>query len=123
MVAVSDDYPRAGHNSQRTAVPPSHTTRQFHVLQSQDLVDVDAITTNDVGAILNTFGVEAARATVVAEVVKVFGVYGIGVDRRHLGLIGDYMTHQVPHANPWAHLICHEHFLSRDLPHVMHRYS
>ena len=46
------------------------------------------------GAILATFGVEAARATVVAEVVKVFGVYGIGVDQRHLGLIGDFMTHQ-----------------------------
>ena len=57
---------------------------------------MDAITTNDVGAILATLGVEAARATVVNEVVKVFGVYGIGVDRRHLGLIGDFMTHQVP---------------------------
>jgi len=27
--------------------------------------------------------------------VQVFGVYGIGVDKRHLGLIGDYMMHQV----------------------------
>ena len=25
---------------------------------------------------------------------QVFGVYGIGVDQRHLGLIGDYMMHQ-----------------------------
>lgn len=60
-----------------------------------DLVDVDAITTNDVGAVMQTFGVEAARATLVREVVKVFGVYGIGVDVRHLGLIADFMTHQV----------------------------
>jgi len=27
--------------------------------------------------------------------MQVFGVYGIGVDKRHLGLIGDYMMHQV----------------------------
>jgi len=37
----------------------------------QDLLDANAITSNDVGAILATLGVEAARATVVAEVVKV----------------------------------------------------
>ena len=34
-------------------------------------MDVNSITSNDVGAILATLGVEAARATVVAEVVKV----------------------------------------------------
>ena len=45
----------------------------YHAKRSplQDLVDVNAITSNDVGAILATLGVEAARATVVAEVVKV----------------------------------------------------
>ncbi len=60
-----------------------------------DLVDVTAVTANDVGAVLRTFGVEAARATVVAEVSSVFGAYGIGVDPRHLSLISDHMTHQV----------------------------
>ena len=67
---------------------------RLNLCRVQDLLDVNSITTNDVGAILRTLGVEAARATVVAEVVKVFGVYGIAVDRRHLGLIGDFMTHQ-----------------------------
>jgi DNA-directed RNA polymerase I subunit RPA1 len=59
-----------------------------------DLVDCDSISTNDVGSVLRTLGVEAARATIVREVSKVFGVYGIGVDVRHLGLIADFMTHQ-----------------------------
>lgn len=42
---------------------------------------------------LATFGVEAARATIVQEVRAVFGAYGIAVDPRHLNLIADYMTH------------------------------
>ncbi|KAK9816421.1 hypothetical protein WJX72_000053 [[Myrmecia] bisecta] len=62
--------------------------------QNSDVVDVDAITTNDVGAVLHTFGVEAARATLVREVRAVFGAYGIGVDVRHLSLIADFMMHQ-----------------------------
>jgi DNA-directed RNA polymerase I subunit RPA1 len=48
---------------------------------------------NDVHAMLTTYGVEAARATILKEVQSVFGAYGIGVDPRHLGLIADYMTH------------------------------
>ena len=35
---------------------------------------------------------EAARASIVGEVLSVFGVYGINVDPRHLALIADYMT-------------------------------
>lgn len=62
---------------------------------NDDLVDVTAVTCNDVGAVLRTFGVEAARRTVVAEVGGVFGAYGIGVDPRHLSLISDHMTRQV----------------------------
>lgn len=48
---------------------------------------------NDVHAMLTTYGVEAARATILKEVQAVFGAYGIGVDPRHLGLIADFMTH------------------------------
>ena len=65
------------------------------VWEHADLVATAAVTTNDVGAVLRTFGVEAARATIVHEVIKVFEVYGIGVDVRHLALIADFMTHQV----------------------------
>ena len=60
-----------------------------------ETVDVNRLTTNDVGSILRTYGVEAARATLLREVSSVFGAYGIGVDQRHLGLIADFMTHQV----------------------------
>jgi len=56
--------------------------------------DGPRVRTNDIGAILHTYGVEACRAAVVREVKAVFGVYGIAVDPRHLGLIADYMTHE-----------------------------
>ena len=54
--------------------------------------EVDAVTSNDIAAMLRVYGVEAARATLVNEVSGVFGAYGIGVDPRHLGLVADYMT-------------------------------
>ncbi|GLI64445.1 hypothetical protein VaNZ11_007716 [Volvox africanus] len=62
--------------------------------QNADIADVNAIKTNDIYAMLNTYGVEAARATIVCEVQSVFKAYGIGVDPRHLSLIADFMTHQ-----------------------------
>lgn len=57
-----------------------------------DFVQAEVIQANDVGAILQNYGVEAARASIVREVKNVFGVYGIKVDPRHLGLVADYMT-------------------------------
>jgi len=50
-------------------------------------VDFTKISSNDIYAILTTFGVEAARAAIVNEINNVFTVYGISVDQRHLGLI------------------------------------
>jgi DNA-directed RNA polymerase I subunit RPA1 len=55
-------------------------------------VDVNRIKTNDVGAMLSLYGVEAARACLVEQVGAVFSVYGITVDHRHLSLVADYMT-------------------------------
>ncbi|KAG0254618.1 hypothetical protein DFQ27_006746 [Actinomortierella ambigua] len=57
-----------------------------------DLIDVNSIYSNDIAAILRTYGVEAARSAIIQEVSGVFGAYGIDVDRRHLTLIADYMT-------------------------------
>ena len=57
-----------------------------------DLIDLTHLHSNDIGAILQTFGVEAARAAIVREIGAVFGVYGISVDIRHLSLIADAMT-------------------------------
>ena len=57
-----------------------------------DVIDVTKIGSNNVRTILDVYGVEAARSTIVSEIAKVFGVYGISVDMRHLFLIADYMT-------------------------------
>lgn len=59
----------------------------------QDELDVKLISSNDVYAMLSTYGVEAARATIITEIFTVFGHYGVTVDMRHLTLIADYMTH------------------------------
>lgn len=53
---------------------------------------VPQLTSNDVWAVCQTYGVEAARASIVAEIINVFGAYGIAVDPRHLGLVADHMT-------------------------------
>lgn len=62
--------------------------------QQGDLVDTSNIGSNDIFAMLETFGAEACRATLLNEVRSVFGAYGIAVDARHLSLIADFMTHQ-----------------------------
>lgn len=60
--------------------------------EMQDDLDVRNIISNDIHAMLTTYGVEAARATIIKEVMGVFGSYGISVNIRHLTLIADYMT-------------------------------
>ena len=55
-------------------------------------IDHNKIYSNDIGQILETFGVEACRSVIKTEISNVFKVYGISVDPRHLSLIADYMT-------------------------------
>ena len=43
-------------------------------------------------AILNTYGVEAARAAIIKEISVVFAAYGIDVNPKHLTLVADYMV-------------------------------
>lgn len=57
-----------------------------------NLIDFDRLKTNDMFGILNTYGVEALREALIEEFCKVFKVYGIPVNLRHLMLIADYMT-------------------------------
>jgi DNA-directed RNA polymerase I subunit RPA1 len=57
-----------------------------------DYINPHRIMTNDIGAMLDNYGVEACRATIVRELSGVFGSHGIKVDNRHLNLIADYMT-------------------------------
>jgi len=58
------------------------------------VVQLDQLTSNDIWAIHQTYGVEAARTSIMAEIGGVFGAYGISVDPRHLGLVSDFMTYQ-----------------------------
>ena len=60
-----------------------------------DLLDPSQVDSNDIAAVFNELGVEAARAVLVRECGTVFGAYGIAGDPRHLSLIADFMTHQV----------------------------
>ncbi|RLN97390.1 hypothetical protein BBJ28_00008825 [Nothophytophthora sp. Chile5] len=59
-----------------------------------DILDVNQLSTNDIYQVLQTYGVEAARANISKQIMEVFGVYGISVDPRHLNLLADYMTAQ-----------------------------
>ena len=58
----------------------------------QHLVDVNKVYSNDIWKILETYGVEAARTAIITEIERVFDVYSISIDPRHLSLIADYMT-------------------------------
>ncbi|KDQ18256.1 hypothetical protein BOTBODRAFT_554491 [Botryobasidium botryosum FD-172 SS1] len=57
-----------------------------------DLINVNSIYSNDIYAILCTYGVEMARCVILQEIQSVFKAYNIGVDPRHVELIADYMT-------------------------------
>ncbi len=64
--------------------------RAMHEYQS--ILNPHRIFTNDIGAMLDHYGVEACRATIVLEMDAVFKGHSISVDMRHLCLIADVMT-------------------------------
>ena len=67
----------------------------FQAMWDQDdFINVNSISSNDIAAVLRTYGVEAARNTIVNEVQNVFDRYAIAVSSRHLDLIGDMMTRE-----------------------------
>lgn len=57
------------------------------------ILNLNAIYSNDIHAIANTYGIEAASQAIRREMANVFAVYGIEVDSHHLSLIADYMTY------------------------------
>ncbi|KAF7352593.1 DNA-directed RNA polymerase subunit [Mycena venus] len=65
---------------------------QFSAGSEESILEEDDIYSNDIYAILKTYGVEMARAAILREMGAVFGAYKIQVDQRHLELIADYMT-------------------------------
>ncbi|KAI6249121.1 DNA-directed RNA polymerase I subunit rpa1 [Erysiphe necator] len=56
------------------------------------IINPNVISTNDISAILQHYGVEACRATIIQELSGVFASHSISVDPRHLNLIADFMT-------------------------------
>lgn len=59
----------------------------------EDDLDVDYVYSNNIYMMLNTYGVEAARTSLILEMKNVFGSYGVEIDYRHFSLIADHMTH------------------------------
>lgn len=65
---------------------------EFCVPDVEGVLEDSETYSNDIYAILKTYGVEMARAAILKEMSGVFGVYSIKVDQRHLELIADYMV-------------------------------
>ncbi|MBA0616329.1 hypothetical protein Godav_016385 [Gossypium davidsonii] len=55
--------------------------------EMEDQLDVRYLYSNGIHAMLNRYGVEAARETIIREISHVFTSYGIAVDIRHLTLL------------------------------------
>lgn len=84
--------PPEQHNGNRVLITEGVN---FHAMWDEDaFIDVNTITANDVVAVLRTYGVEAARNTIVREINNVFQTYAISVNARHLDLIADMMTRE-----------------------------
>ncbi|XP_055531445.1 DNA-directed RNA polymerase I subunit RPA1 [Wyeomyia smithii] len=56
------------------------------------ILDLNRLYSNDIYAISQRYGIEAAARVIVKEVQNVFKVYGITINPRHLLLVADYMT-------------------------------
>ncbi|KAI1104433.1 beta and beta-prime subunits of DNA dependent RNA-polymerase [Jackrogersella minutella] len=83
--------PKTGEEEERAVV---HTNGvNLRAMQKYgDFINPNRIQTNDVATVLQVYGVEAARSGIIQELGGVFEGHGISVDKRHLNLIGDYMT-------------------------------
>ena len=55
-------------------------------------IDFSTINTNDIHMVKNTYGIEAARATLIREIRKILSYYGIYVNVRHITLAVDWIT-------------------------------
>jgi DNA-directed RNA polymerase subunit A" len=54
-------------------------------------VDVDRLFCNDINEIYDTYGIEAARALIINEIMEVVNSQGLSVNERHVLLIADAM--------------------------------
>ena len=98
MKEVVQGIPDAG----KAIIQQDDKTGEFYIIAAgsniKDIIEVEGIDksrlyTNDVFAMYGLFGIEAARNTLVNELRKTLKEQKIGVDTRHLMLIGDAMTY------------------------------
>ncbi len=61
------------------------------IIQLDD-IDFSTINTNDIHAVARTYGIEAARSTLIREIRQILSYYGIYVNMRHITLAVDWMT-------------------------------
>ncbi|KAJ1324956.1 DNA-directed RNA polymerase I subunit RPA1 [Microdochium nivale] len=92
FVAEDDVLNIATGKTEKKAVVHTNGVNLVAMQNYSAFINPNAIQTNDIAAVLKTYGVEAARTNIIKELSGVFGGHGIGVDPRHLNLIGDYMT-------------------------------
>lgn len=78
---------------EKQKIPALHTTGvDFNTFwKMQDYLDVMIYI--PIVFMLNAYGVEAARETIIREIKHVFDSYGISVNKQHLSLVADFMTH------------------------------
>lgn len=55
-------------------------------------VDKNNVASNDVYDVMNVFGIEAGRQTIINEIKKVIETQGLDISERHLELVADAMT-------------------------------
>ena len=45
-----------------------------------ELVDLNSVSSNDIGAVMDTYGVEAGRACIIKEITGIFGMYSFSLN-------------------------------------------
>ncbi len=63
-----------------------------HVMNIEE-VDTNRLSCNDIEEMYKIFGVEAARATIINEIMEVVKSQGLSINERHVLLIADVMTY------------------------------
>lgn len=91
---VAKDKLTDGHTGDEAGIAVVHTAgANLRAMQKYgEFINPNKISTNDIAAVLEVYGVEAARNNIIRELSAVFDSHGIKVDNRHLNLIGDHMT-------------------------------
>lgn len=96
IVSKGDTYTkkvRGGNEGVECELQCEGSNLQWIAQLSDSCADHSRVSTNDLRAMFRYFGVESGRMAIINELARVFSVYGITVDFRHLSLIADAMTH------------------------------